>query len=502
MPIERELKFRLPAKHSAAELWRHFEAKPRRRRLVTTYLDTDKGALHAARCALRLRRSGRRWLQCFKAEPAPEAALLGRLEWEQAARGGRLKVGAFPLDEIRAGTGVDLADLESRLRPVFTTEFERAALEQSLPGARVEVALDRGAIVAGERRSPLRELEFELLEGDFLPLLERVRPLVPILDLELEVRSKAERGYRLAQKERPQPDKARRPNVDAQASVRDAIAPVVGVCVVQVAANVAGAAASRDPEYLHQLRVGLRRLRSALRAFRGFAATEGTRALVDKLRELLPPLGAARDWDVVSELLEGRIVPAAGGSLDFSPTLRWAKRERGKARRAARAVAASSAFQQLMIDAMIWAESVRRAEDAMTPVAEPEPVLSALAKRAVARLARKAEQAAAGGNWADADARHRVRIRLKRLRYVCEFFADCFKRKRVRRYLEHLEGLQDLLGELNDLATARRLFADLNDAGQGVQRAFIFGWISAREDALIAALAGAWRALAKQTRPG
>ena len=120
----------------------------------------------------------------------------------------------------------------------------------------------------------------------------------------------------------------------------------------------------------------------------------------------------------------------------------------------------------------------------------------------MARLARRAERAASGKEWTDAAARHRVRIRLKRLRYVCEFFADCFKRKRVRRYLEHLEGLQDLLGELNDLATARRLLADPDLAGRGVQSAFVMGWISAREDALIAALAGAWRALGKQTRPG
>jgi len=111
------------------------------------------------------------------------------------------------------------------------------------------------------------------------------------------------------------------------------------------------------------------------------------------------------------------------------------------------------------------------------------------------------EHAAGGGDWSDAAARHTLRIRLKRLRYVCEFFTDCVKRKRVRRYLEHLEGLQDLLGELNDLATARRVIGDLDAAGAGVQSAFIRGWISAREDALIASLDEAWRALGKQTRP-
>jgi len=501
MPIERELKFRLPAGHRASEIWRLLDAKPRRRRFIATYFDTAKSALRGAHAALRLRRAGRRWLQCFKTEPSPAAVLLGRSEWELAARGGRLKVGAFPLEEIRAGSGIDLASLEEWLRPVFTTEFDRASVEQGMPGARIEVALDRGVIAAGLRQEPLREIEFELLEGDFLVLLERVRAIVAELGLALEVRSKAERGYRLAAGERPQPVKARRPTLDPQNPVHDAIAPVVGVCVAQVAANTAGAAAARDPEYLHQLRVGLRRLRSALRVFRELSPTESTQPLVDRLRAVLPPLGVARDWDVVTELLERRIVPAAAGRVDFAPMLRFAKRHRAQARRDARAVAASSAFQQLLIDAMIWAEALRRDGVPVEAAAAPAPTLSAFARRTVARLTRRAERAASGGDWTDAAARHQLRIRLKRLRYICEFFADCFKRKRVRRYLEHLEDLQDLLGELNDLATARRLLVKQGANAGDAQSAFVLGWISAREDALIAALAGAWRALGKQARP-
>jgi inorganic triphosphatase YgiF len=501
MPIERELKFCFPAQRSATELWRLCDAKPRRRRMVATYLDTAEGVLRRAHAALRLRRSGRRWLQCFKAERAGGPALLGRHEWELAARGGRLRIRAFPLDDIQASTGIELGSLEDRLQPIFTTEFERASIEQGLPGARIELALDRGTIHAGARGEPLREVEFELLEGEFLPLLEHVRTLIPALDLALEVPSKAERGYRLVAGERAHPIKARRPQTDAGGAARDATGSVIAACVAQIAANVRGAAASRDPEYLHQLRVGLRRLRSALRAFRDFAPPERTQSLVDSLRSVLPPLGAARDWDVVTDLLAQRVAPAAGEGIDFAPVLRRARRRRAKARREARAVAASSAFQLLLIDAMIWAEAAGRPGMSSDSAAAPAQPLGAFARHSVARLARKAEHAAGGGDWSDAAARHNLRIRLKRLRYVCEFFADCFKRKRVRRYLEHLEGLQDLLGELNDLATARRLIGDLDAAGAGVQSAFTRGWISAREDALIASLGEAWRALGKQTRP-
>lgn len=522
MAIERELKFRLPDITSATELWHALDAKPRRRRLLSTYLDTADGALRRAHAGLRLRRSGRRWLQCFKAEPANGAVLLGRHEWELAARGGSLRTSAFPLSEIRTTTGIDLGMLEDRLNPVFATQFERASIELSLPGARAELAFDQGLIIAGRRSERLREVEFELLEGAFLPLLERVRTLVPRLALELQVQSKAERGYRLAAGEPARPVKASRPSIEPGDDARNAIATVIGACVAQVAANARGAATARDAEYLHQFRVGVRRLRSALRVFRDFAPSASTQRLVENLRSFSPRLGVARDWDVVTELLERRIAPGAGNAVDFVATLRWARRRRMRARREARAVAGSSEFQQLLIDAMIWAELACRAEVTSAahadlqagpqvqsdpepqlqsePQPQPQPSLTSFARRATKRLARKLEKSGDGCDWSDGGARHRVRIRLKRLRYCCEFFATCFRRKRVRRYLEHLEALQDLLGELNDLATARRLLAD--PAGvQGIQAAFVQGWLSAREGALIAALAAAWGAFRDQSRP-
>ncbi len=512
MPTERELKFRFPETRTAT-LWRLLGATPHRQRLIATYLDTGDATLRRARAALRMRRSGRRWLQCFKAEPPSGAVLLGRYEWEMAARAGRLRLAAFPLDEIRDGSGIDLGALEQRLAPVFSTRFERATAELQLPEATVEVAFDRGTIVAGRRSEPLRELEFELREGDFLALLDRVRALIPELALELEVASKAERGYRLAGGERGGPVKARRPSLDTHAVANRAVGVVIGSCITQVAANVRGAAAARNPEYLHQLRVGLRRLRSALRVFRGFATPERTQMLLDDLRRALPALGEARDWDVVTELLEQRVAPAAGQTVELATTLRWARRRRARARRAARVVAGSSAFQQLLVDAMIWAERVGRDEAAgdapslearpgtqPQPEQAPRPTLGAFAKRKVTRLARRVEQIGDGCDWSDAGARHQLRIRLKRLRYACEFFAGCFKRKRMRRYLEHLEALQDVLGELNDIATARRLLAEPPGVA-GIQGAFVSGWFAAREEALISSLAAGWRDFRDQARP-
>jgi len=500
MPIEREVRLRMPAQRPAAALWRLLDRKPQRRRVIATYLDTEKNLLERSRAALRLRRFGRRWLQCLKAESPDGSAFLGRHEWEQPARGGRLRPAAFALDEIRTTTGIDLASIHNRLRPVFTTRFLRQQVEQLTPsGQRIEVALDQGCIEAGNRVAPLREIEFELIEGDLVSMLEQVRALIPTLRLELEVRSKAERGYRLAAGRRTEPVKAQRPRLNAEDDRGAALGSIIGGCVMQVAINVQGVAHLRDPEYLHQLRVGLRRLRSGIRAFRRWASAESTRTLVDGLRAQLPALGAARDWDVVTEMLERRIAGAADAGIDVVPILRWARRRRAIARRMARSVAQSSAFQQMLLDALIWAERARARP--MPPRLGPEGPrrIGDFAKQKVAKLARKAEQLGDRCTWSDAAARHAVRIRLKRLRYLCEFFAGCFKRKRVRRYLDRLEALQDVLGELNDITTARGLLQTLNAPDRGMQVAFIRGWLDAREEALILALDPAWRAFRRQT---
>ena len=477
------------------------DAKPKRRRVETTYFDTESGALQQARAALRLRRSGRRWLQCFKTDPA-SGALAVRHEWELSARGGQLDPLAFPVEEIRSAAGVDLAALPTRLTPVFRTRFQRAATQENhANGTQVEIAFDEGTIEARGRSLPLRELEFEILDGDAMPVLQRLRELVPALGLALEIESKAERGYRLSARMPLRPIKARPPDLDTGASAERAIGAVVGACVAQAAANVRGAVSARDPEYLHQLRVGLRRLRSGLRVFREFAPAEQTRSLIDALRGALPALGAARDWDVTTEALERRIVPAAGGSIDYAPLLRWARRRRTEARREARRTAGSSAFQQILLDALIWAEQAAgRNEAASAPLARAQ-TLEAFAARKVARLARKVSAAGAQCAWPDPAQRHRLRIRLKRLRYVCEFFAVCFKRKRIKRYLAHLEDLQDLLGELNDIETLRRLLAPYSGADRRLQDAFIQGWLRAREDALSEMLDAAWRAFEAQSRP-
>ena len=229
----------------------------------------------------------------------------------------------------------------------------------------------------------------------------------------------------------------------------------------QIESNTRGALIYDDPEFLHQLRVGMRRLRAALRAFRSVLARKEARRVIRALRKVGPRLGAARDWDVLVARLEAdRASPVL---------LRKARSQRAAARRAARRVLVSKRFAGI-------GPRVRA-----LAVAESGASLAQFGAAALTRAHRKLMSEAEGIDWADATARHACRIRVKRLRYGCEFFVAAFPAKRASPYLAALKQLQDILGALNDISVGRRLIG-----------------FDADEAALLRRLEAAWSRFAKR----
>ena len=245
----------------------------------------------------------------------------------------------------------------------------------------------------------------------------------------------------------PAPQKWRAPPPSARSTPAALFASVQESALAQVAANRAGFLRSNDPEYLHQLRVGLRRLRSALRAFRQVIPKREARRSAREARRLIRKLGAARDWDVFLQWLEGRRAPRE--------VLLVAQRERARARARAKKTASRVSLEIIAAKAS----------------AEP---LESFAKAALEPLQRKALAQARRMDWGDARERHALRVRVKRLRYAGEFFG----RRRPQ-----LERLQTLLGELNDVEVARRLLRRLSIRRQSLDQA-----LEARERRLLRAL--------------
>ena len=212
-------------------------------------------------------------------------------------------------------------------------------------------------------------------------------------------------------------------------SPRGTFRDVLSAALARIEANARAALRSTDPEYLHQLRVGLRRLRSALRAFRGLLRRKDVKRIVRPLRRISPQLGAARDWDVLIGRLGRKAAPF--------------EKKRARARERARRAVRSKDFQRV----------VARAR-ALQP-GETADTLAQFGAAALERAHRKLRQRKL--DLADPAGRHALRIRVKRLRYTGEFFAPAFLAKQADPYLAELKALQEILGELNDIAVSRRL---------------------------------------------
>jgi CHAD domain-containing protein len=233
----------------------------------------------------------------------------------------------------------------------------------------------------------------------------------------------------------PAPRKWQAPVQQPGVSTRQFGAAILRAALDQAAANLPGALESGNPEYVHQLRVGLRRYRSALRLFRGAMRKKARKRLAGRARNAMRPLGEVRDLDVLLQRLQKAKAPA-----DL------------RRRVAQRAAAARKALTR--IDLSRLASLPEAWKDDSGP-------LDAFRPRALSKARRKVAQRLDGLDWNDAEARHRLRIAVKRLRYAANFLGD--KTRAV-------EALQDTLGDLNDLAVARRLLARLNPPPRLLQK--------------------------------
>jgi inorganic triphosphatase YgiF len=254
--------------------------EPHIEQLHTLYYDTAARDLARAGIALRVRRSGTQWIQTLKAGGRSAGGLHERVELEWP-----LADAALDLTRLADTPYADLfADeqMSGGLAPVFETEFERTAIVLGFAdGTTAELALDRGVVRAGAHSEPISEIEIELLSGSAQPLFDLALALSQNISLRLGYLSKAERGDALATGRVRLPRKASPVVLDSAWTAIQALRHIVLGCIAHMQSNEQGVLDAGDAEYLHQLRVGLRRLRSCIGLFR-FVAPKGSYAgLVD-----------------------------------------------------------------------------------------------------------------------------------------------------------------------------------------------------------------------------
>jgi inorganic triphosphatase YgiF len=507
---ETELKLRI-APDAATAIARHPALKPFKRararasQLTSTYFDTADGALAAAGVALRLRRDGRQWIQTVKGPANGEASaggLSSRPEFEWPVSGPELDPLRFAATPFRRALG----KAEQRgLGPRFTTDIKRTVVPLSFPDSTMaKLCIDVGEVRTDDGdpvvRAPMHEIELELEAGDPRRLYELAQALAADVPLALEPASKAARGYALRTAHASAPLRAADVELARKCTAGAAFAAIMRSCLAQIEGNAHGVATQEDPEWIHQMRIGVRRMRACLSLARRTIAPARIEPLRVELRWLAQALGPARDLDVfaTSTLPEFREAVARGsGAALAAPLARLAARttaRRKEAREHARAAVTSTRFVRLVLASASLAAS----PDLAAP--SPDDRLARPA-RAVARpLLKRRHQAltALGADLAHAapEARHAARLAAKKLRYAAEFFASLYPRKKARAYRKALAALQEELGAWNDAAVGARVAAQI--AGpQSPPAAALEGWAAARGASRAEALAEAWAKFAK-----
>lgn len=493
MATEIELKLTIDPAH-VARLRRHsvleslVQGKPRHQKLHSVYFDTPELDLLRAGIALRLRRVGGRWVQTVKGGGSAEGGLHQRDEWEWPVRGGEPE----PAPSTAPGlAGLLMPELLARLRPLFVTEFWRTAWQlRTAQGAEIELALDQGEVRAGDRHQPISEVELELKAGEAANLFEVALAIQEQVPLRVEDLSKAQRGYLLCSGETPPPRMAQPVVLAPEMPVMQAFQRIAGECLAQLQGNVAGL--GQDPEYLHQARVAVRRLRSALGLF-GAALPDARAGIVEELRWLMGCLGPARDWDVFVTQTLPPIVEQLPGNRALARLQADAAGWRDTCRQAALEAVLSQRYTRLVL--MLGLHLARQTEPSGGPVA-----LGKFAAQTLTRQHKRLRRRGRRHATLSPAERHALRIAAKKLRYAAEFFAVIYPRKRARPYLAALAALQDVLGALNDAVVTQRLLAELG--GRGAVRAqasgIVSGWAACASRERLQQLDEAWRNFARQ----
>jgi CHAD domain-containing protein len=450
--LERELKFRIAEEEDVGGIQGALERAGFRLEPSGAiahedrYLDTEDWLLHRAGIQLRLRREGEKVTLQAKTLAAPGATTLSRMEWEQPAPEldppwTRLPPGPVagllePLGSLHV-----VSRLRVRARVAAEREIFRWSRKNELLGS---VSLDRLPLY--------RELEIELEEnapdalGDARAAIEGSLGVHPTSETKLEAALEAA-GIRV-----PTLDES--PFAPGEGdNLGDVARKNLGRQMARMLWNEPGTRLGIDPEYVHDMRVATRRLRTALRVLKGALRAPTRRRWGRELRWIGRALGRVRDCDV--ELLTVRrmsvkATAAERAALAIFENEIQIRRARGRAKLLAKLD--SPRFAALRVAARPW--MLMRPETRLRAGAQVPAYV--VGPRIVAEWdGRMLEACAEAERQPSATHVHALRIAIKRVRYAVEYFAD-HEGVGAGRRAKRLGRLQNLLGARLDAAVLLR----------------------------------------------
>jgi inorganic triphosphatase YgiF len=447
-----EIEFKLSCTpETASALGRHLSrltgASPQKIKLQNTYYDTPQQDLRMLGIALRIRQQQGKSLQTVKCAGQVSGGLSSRPEWE-TPYGGRFDFSPIGDETVRSQLEA-LARLPG-FRATLDTNFTRHLWHwRPEAGTHVEIMLDRGHIIAGGRREAICELELELIEGEAERLFDLVAYLGELAPLFPAPLSKATRGSLLLTGNNrfttPLPDT---PVDDCEA----AFAQLAQTCLDHISVNLPTNCAGFEAENIHQVRVGMRRLRALLELYRPLLRNSWClREMEDGARTHMRALAAARSLQVLLGDLVGPPSTAAPRTLRRLHERMSAMADEASSN--ARAHLLSLDFARWLLHASL-ALHVHPVRERLRNEAWPE-----VAQKSLAARLKKYEQRLRR-NRSTPKQLHELRKAGKHLRYqlaVC----GCSGSHHGKALGRRLAQLQDSLGQLNDLYSAGEMFSSL-----------------------------------------
>ncbi|MCX7779930.1 MAG: CYTH and CHAD domain-containing protein [Negativicutes bacterium] len=442
------------------QAWRH-------EILEAQYFDTKERDLQQARLAYRIRCENGKCIAAVKGGGSAAGGLHQRSEWEVEIDAPDSLVTTF------AGTpvGKELAELvgDKPLEMLFSTRFDRhAAMLRPDVATAIELVIDRGAIIAGDKQEPIQEIELELKSGSLPVLLDLAADLAARVPLLFEERSKYHRGLVLAGLERQPPKKkpapAAAPGQTDGGARRLLIEALHGVLKWQTRLLTDSAAS----ENLHRLRVKLRRLRALLAFFRPLLPEEECTAFQQELREWSRLFGPVRDIDVLLEAWQAMIASGALALRGQQWLIAVLSDERAARMQTIMPELARGSATPMFLRLWSWLE---------TALADVGGCRQFIVKRAGEWMQDMLEFGKAP-DFADMDVLHRLRIEGKKLRYCLDTVE--LPGVPAEDLIEKLKKMQDALGFLRDArstaATLNALLAGKSSRALHREAGLLIGW--------------------------
>lgn len=430
-------------------------------RVVSTYYDTEDRRLRRRGLTLRVRQKAKHREQTVKSTGAQDSGMFARHEWTTPLDSNKPDLTRITAPALRNRIGLILPQ---ELKPLFKTDVKRTTLvvdHTCAPGdtARIELAFDQGRVVAGKKSEKISELELELIQGTKTALLDLARILSKRVPTILNLSSKVTRGFHLADGSYPEATTATKIRLSKRHSIEEAMVHILRPSLGQLLANRSAASCGKDIEGVHQARVSIRRILSALILFKDYLAGPESVSIKKEVRWLIDTLGEARDLDVFIDEVLAVVAQDRPKDIDLTVVHRAAKKARNAAYRSVRTALSSKRYTTAMLNISTWIEQrawrEHNAQEALNaPITDISGPLLSKRHNRVLKLGKKFSKL-------PAEERHEVRIALKKVRYASEFFSSLYPERRTQPYIAAMRQLQNALGSANDVATAETLTAML-----------------------------------------